>query len=173
MEIILAFRSPMGSQASLFGSINTDRTNRGNTRSNTFMSYTTAASYKGSTTFSGNDFVTVPSNRTNNGFITVQYVSRNQSKSASSRSFTDQRVILIGFSNTEWQKDVKAIRDTLNEALKLKLNTQKPVIALITKIVYSQNTVLVATQHFIAQDLMNNIDILQSIFAYERIQKDV
>jgi hypothetical protein len=55
----------------------------------------------------------------------------------------------------------------------MKLNTQKPVIALITKIAYSQNTVLVATQHFTAQDLINNIDIIQPIFAYERIQKDV
>jgi hypothetical protein len=31
----------------------------------------------------------------------------------------------------------------------------------------------VATQYFIAQDLINNTDIIQPIFAYERIQKDV
>ena len=30
-----------------------------------------------------------------------------------------------------------------------------------------------ATQHFTAQDLINNTDIIQPIFAYERIQKDV
>ena len=71
MEITLAFRSPVSSQASLSGSINTDKTNRGNIRSNTSMSYATAASYKGSITFLGNDFVTVPNNRTNDGFITV------------------------------------------------------------------------------------------------------
>jgi hypothetical protein len=35
------------------------------------MSYATVVSYKGSITFSGNDFVTVSSNRTNDGFITV------------------------------------------------------------------------------------------------------
>jgi hypothetical protein len=114
------------------------------------MFYATAANYRESTTSSGNDFVTVPNNRTNDGFTTVQYVSRNQSKAVSSRIFTDQRVILIGLNNTEWQKDVKATRDRLNEALKMKLNTQKPVIASITKTAYNQNTVLVTTQHFIA-----------------------
>jgi hypothetical protein len=173
METTLASGSPVSSQASLSESTNTDKTNRGNIRSNTSMSYATAASYRGSTTSSGNDFVTVPSNRTNDGFTTVQHASRNQPKAVSARSFTDQRVILIGSSNTEWQKDVKATRDRLNEALKVKLNTQKPVIASITKTAYSQNTVLVATQHFTAQDLMNNTDIIQPIFAYERIQKDV
>jgi hypothetical protein len=71
METTLASGSPVSSQASLSGSINTDKTNRGNIRSNTSMSYATAASYRGSTTFSGNDFVTVPSNRTNDGFTTV------------------------------------------------------------------------------------------------------
>jgi hypothetical protein len=30
-----------------------------------------------------------------------------------------------------------------------------------------------ATQHFTAQDLINNTDIIQLIFAYERIQKDI
>jgi hypothetical protein len=173
MKTTLAFKSPISSQASLSGSANTDKTNRGNTRSNTSMSYAMAASYRGSTTSSGNDFVTVSSNRTNDGFTTVQYASRNQSKAASSRSFTDHRVILINSSNTEWQKDIKATRDRLNETLKLKLNTQQPVIASITKTAYSQNTVLVATQHFTAQDLINNTDIIQPIFAYERIQKDV
>jgi hypothetical protein len=101
METTLASRSPISSQTSLSGSTNTDKTNRGNIRSNISMSYATAASYRGSTTSSGNDFVTVPNNRTNDGFTTVQYASRNQSKATSSRSFTDQRVILIGSSNTE------------------------------------------------------------------------
>jgi hypothetical protein len=55
----------------------------------------------------------------------------------------------------------------------VKLNTQKPIIALITKTAYSQNTVLIATQHFTAQDLINNTNIIQPIFAYERIQKNV
>jgi hypothetical protein len=168
MKATLASGLPTGSQASLAGSAN--MANRGNTRSNTPMSYATAASYRGSITSSGDDFVTVPSNRTNNGFTTVQHASRNQPKAVSPRSFTDQRVILIGSSNTEWQKDVKATRDRLNEALKLKLNTQQPVIASITKTAYSQNIVLVATQHFSAQDLMNNTDIIQPTFAYERIQ---
>jgi DNA polymerase III alpha subunit len=95
IETTLAFRSPVSSQASLSKSTNTDKTNRGNIRSNTSMSYATAASYRGSTTSSGNDFITVPSNRTNNGFTTVQYASRNQPKAASTRSFTNQRVILI------------------------------------------------------------------------------
>jgi hypothetical protein len=161
MEATLVSGSPTGSQASLSGSTNTP------------MSYATAASYRGSTTSSGNDIATAPSNRTNDGFTTVQYTTRNRSKTASPRNFTDQRVILIGSSNTEWQKDVKATRDRLNEALKLKLNTQQPVIASITKTAYSQNIVLVATQHFTAQDLMNNTDVIQSTFAYERIQKDV
>jgi hypothetical protein len=71
METTLASRSPASSQASLSGLINTDKTNRGNIRSNISISYVTAVSYRGSTTFSGNDFVTVPSNRTNNGFTTV------------------------------------------------------------------------------------------------------
>jgi hypothetical protein len=71
METTLASRSPVGSQASLSESTNTDKTNRGNIRSNISMSYATAASYRGSTIFSGNDFVTVPSNRTNDGFTTV------------------------------------------------------------------------------------------------------
>jgi DNA polymerase III alpha subunit len=131
METTLGSGSPTSSQASLSGSINTEKTNRGNTRSNTSMSYATATSYRGLTTpssndfvtVSNNDFVTVPSNSTNNGFITVQHTSRNQPKSASPRSFTNQRVILISSSNTEWQKDVKATRDKLNETLKLKLNT--------------------------------------------------
>ena len=124
METILAFESLISSQASLSGSINTDKTNRGNTRSNISMFYATAASYRRLTTPLGNGFITVPSNHTNDGFITVQYASRNQSKATPSRSFTNQRVILIGSSNTEWQKDVKATRDRLNKALKLKLNTQ-------------------------------------------------
>jgi hypothetical protein len=87
IETTLASGSPAGSQASLSESTNTDKTNRGNIRSNTSMSYTTAASYRGSTTSSSNDFVTVPSNRTNDGFTTVQHASRNQSKAASARSF--------------------------------------------------------------------------------------
>jgi hypothetical protein len=173
METTLASKSPVSSQASLSGSTNTDKTNSGNIRSNTSISYATTASYKESTTSSDNDFVTVPNNRTNDGFTTVQHASRNQPKTASSRSFTDQRVILIGSSNTEWQQDIKATRDRLNEAQKLKLNTQQPVIASITKTAYSQNIVLVATQHFSAQDLINNTDIIQPTFAYERIQKDV
>jgi hypothetical protein len=171
MEATLASGSPIGSQTSLPRSTNT--ANRGNTRSNTPISYATAASYRGSTTSSGNEFVTAPSNRTNDGFTTVQYATRNQSKAAPPRNFTDQRVILIGSSNTEWQKDVKATRDRLNATLKQRLNTQHPVVASITKTAYSQNIVLVATQHFTAQDLMNNTDVIQSTFAYERIQKDV
>jgi hypothetical protein len=39
METILAFRSPVSSQASLSRLTNTDKTNRGNIRSNTSMSY--------------------------------------------------------------------------------------------------------------------------------------
>jgi hypothetical protein len=77
METILVFGSPIGSQALLSGLTNTDKTNRDNTRSNIPMSYATVASYRGSTTFSGNDFVTVLSNRTNDGFTTVQHASRN------------------------------------------------------------------------------------------------
>jgi hypothetical protein len=38
METTLAFRSPISSQALLSESINTDKTNRGNTRSNTSIS---------------------------------------------------------------------------------------------------------------------------------------
>ena len=171
MEATLASGTPISSQASPSGSTNT--ANRGNTRSNTPISYATAASYRGSTTSPGNGFTTAPSNRTNDGFTTVQYATRNQSKAAPPRNFTDQRVILIGSSNTEWQKDVKATRDRLNATLKQRLNTQHPVIASITKTAYSQNIVLVATQHFTAQDLMNNTDVIQSTFAYERIQKDV
>jgi hypothetical protein len=71
METILASRSFISSQASLSGLINTDKTNRGNIRSNIFMSYATAANYKELTTFLSNDFVIVPNNRTNNGFIIV------------------------------------------------------------------------------------------------------
>jgi hypothetical protein len=71
METTLVFKSPVGSQASLSESTNTDKTNRDNIRNNTSMSYATAASYRKSTTFSGNDFVTVLSNRTNDGFTTV------------------------------------------------------------------------------------------------------
>jgi hypothetical protein len=71
MEITLGSKSPINSQASLSGLTNTDRINRGNTRSNTSMSYATAANYRGSTTSSGDGFVTVLSNRTNDGFTTV------------------------------------------------------------------------------------------------------
>jgi hypothetical protein len=71
IETTLASKSPVSSQASLSRSTNTDKTNRGNIRSNTSMSYTTAVSYRGSTTFSGNDFVIVPNNRTNDGFTIV------------------------------------------------------------------------------------------------------
>jgi hypothetical protein len=77
MKTTLASGSPVSSQASLSKLINTDKTNRDNICSNISMSYATAASYRESTTFSGNDFVTVPSNNTNNGFTTVQYASRN------------------------------------------------------------------------------------------------
>jgi hypothetical protein len=95
METTLGSGSPISSQASLSGSTNTEKTNRGNTRSNTSMSYATAASYKGLTTplsndfvtVLSNDFVTVPNNRTNDGFITVQHAPRNQPKSVSPRSF--------------------------------------------------------------------------------------
>jgi hypothetical protein len=71
MKTTLNFGSPISSQASLSESINTDRTNRGNTRSNTSISYATAISYKGLTTPSGDGFITVLNNRTNNGFTTV------------------------------------------------------------------------------------------------------
>ena len=75
MEATLASGSPIGSQTSLPKSINT--ANNGNTRSNTPISYATAASYRGLTTSSGNEFVTAPSNRTNDGFTIIQYVTRN------------------------------------------------------------------------------------------------
>jgi hypothetical protein len=71
MEIILAFKSLTSSQALLSKSINTDKINRGNIRSNIFISYVTAVSYRGSITFSGNDFVIVLNNNTNDGFTTV------------------------------------------------------------------------------------------------------
>jgi hypothetical protein len=71
METTLAFRSLVSSQVSLSGSTNTDKTNRGNIRSNTSISYVTAVSYKESATSSGNDFITVPSNRTKDGFTTI------------------------------------------------------------------------------------------------------
>jgi hypothetical protein len=71
IKTTLASGSPVDSQASLSELTNTDKTNRGNIRNNTSISYTTAASYKGSTTFSSNDFITVPNNRTNDGFTTV------------------------------------------------------------------------------------------------------
>jgi hypothetical protein len=71
METTLAFGSPVSSQVSLSGLINTDKINRGNIRSNTFMSYATAINYKGSIIFSDNDFVIVLNNCTNNGFTTV------------------------------------------------------------------------------------------------------
>jgi hypothetical protein len=71
IEITFGSGSLMNSQASLFGSINTDRINRGNTRSNTFISYVTVVSYRGLTIPSGDGFVTVLSNRTNDGFIIV------------------------------------------------------------------------------------------------------
>jgi hypothetical protein len=71
MEIILAFKSSVSSQVLLSELTNTDKTNKGNIRSNTSMSYATAVSYKGLTTISGNDFITVLSNRTNDGFIIV------------------------------------------------------------------------------------------------------
>jgi hypothetical protein len=153
MEATLASGSPIGSQASQSGSTNTP------------MSYATAASYRRSTISSGN--------RTNDGFTTVQHPIGNQSKATPPRKFINQRVILIRSSNTEWQKDVKATRDKLNVELKKRLHTQYPVIASITKTAYSQNIVLIATQHFTAQDLMNNTDVIQSTFAYQRIQKDV
>jgi hypothetical protein len=68
---------------------------------------------------------------------------------------------------------VKVTRDKLNIELKKRLHTQYLIIASITKIAYSQNIVLVATQHFTVQDLMNNTDVIQLTFAYQRIQKDV
>jgi hypothetical protein len=71
MKITLASRSPASSQALLSKSINTDKTNRGNIRSNTSMSYVTVTSYRELIIFSGNDFVTVPNNNTNNGFTIV------------------------------------------------------------------------------------------------------
>jgi hypothetical protein len=71
MKTILASKSPASSQASLSGLTNTDKTNKSNIRSNTSMSYATAASYRRLTTFLDNDFVTAPSNNTNDGFITV------------------------------------------------------------------------------------------------------
>jgi DNA polymerase III alpha subunit len=71
IKTTLASRSPISSQASLSKSTNTDKTNRGNIRNNTSMSYTTAASYKELTTSSGNDFITVSNNRTNNGFTII------------------------------------------------------------------------------------------------------
>jgi hypothetical protein len=150
MEATLASGSPIGSQASQSGSTNIP------------MSYATAASYRGSTTSSDD--------RTN---ATVQPPIGNQTKATPPRKFIDQRVILIGSNNTEWQKDVKATRDRLNVELKKRLHTQHSVIASITKTAYSQNIVLVATQHFTAQDLMDNTDVIQSTFAYQRIQKDV
>jgi hypothetical protein len=75
IKATLASGSPIGSQTSLAGSAN--MANKGNTRSNTLISYTTAASYKGSTTSSNNDFTITRSDRTNDGFATVQYAPRN------------------------------------------------------------------------------------------------
>jgi hypothetical protein len=96
-----------------------------------------------------NKSITTPNEQTNNGFTTVQYPSRNQPK-AISRNFTDQRLILIGSRNNDWQKDVKVTRDRLNKELQAKLNSQQLIIASITKASYSENVILVATFRFIA-----------------------
>jgi hypothetical protein len=71
MEITLVFRSLISSQALLSELTNTDKTNRGNIRSNISMFYATVVSYRGLTIFSSNNFVTVLNNRTNDGFIIV------------------------------------------------------------------------------------------------------
>jgi hypothetical protein len=89
METTLVSKSPIDSQTLLSELINTDKINKGNIRNNTSISYTTATSYKGLITSSGNDFIIVLSNRTNDGFTTVQHASRNQSKTVSVRNFTD------------------------------------------------------------------------------------
>jgi hypothetical protein len=71
IKITLGSDLPINSQASLSKSINTDKTNRGNTRSNISMSYATAANYRGLIISLVNDSVIVPSNRTNDGFIII------------------------------------------------------------------------------------------------------
>jgi hypothetical protein len=96
---------------------------------------------------------------TNNGFITVQNPLRNQSK-AISRNFTDQRLILIGSRNNDWQKDVKVTRDRLNKELQAKLNSQQLVIASITRASYSENVILVATFRFTAQNLLSYREVI-------------
>jgi hypothetical protein len=117
-----------------------------------------AASFKrltsnGSTTTpneqTNNGFATVQYPLINNGFTTVQNPLRNQPK-AISRNFTDQRLILIGSRNNNWQKDVKITRNRLNKELQAKLNSQQPVITSITKASYSENVILVATLRFTA-----------------------
>jgi hypothetical protein len=70
-----------------------------------------------------NGFATVQYPLINNGFTTVQNPLRNQPK-ITSRNFTNQKLILIGSRNNDWQKDVKATRDRLNKKLQAKLNSQ-------------------------------------------------
>jgi hypothetical protein len=89
----------------------------------------------------------------------VQNLLRNQPK-ISSRNFTDQKLILIGSRNNDWQKDLKVTRDRLNKELQAKLNSQQPVIALITKAFYSENVVLVATFRFTAQNLLSHREVI-------------
>jgi hypothetical protein len=93
MESSLAATSFTGSMASQSGVTSNGTNGRG------FLnSWAATASFRGSTS-SGS--TTTPNEQTNNGFITVQYLSRNQPK-ATSRNFTDQRLILIGSRNNDW-----------------------------------------------------------------------
>ena len=89
----------------------------------------------------------------------MQYPLRNQPK-ATSRNFTNQRLILIGSRNNDWRKDVKVTRDRLNKELQAKLNSQQSIIASITKASYSENVILVATLRFIAQDLLSHKKVI-------------
>jgi hypothetical protein len=158
VESSLAATSFIGSKASQSGVTSNGTNGRGS-----LNSWAATASFRGST-FNGssttpneqtnNGFATVQYPLTNNGFITVQNPLRNQLK-ASSRNFTDQRLILIGSRNNDWEKNVKATRDRLNKELQAKLNSQQPVIASITKASYSENVILVTTLRFTAQDRLS------------------
>jgi hypothetical protein len=166
----LAATSSIGSMASQSGITNIG-TN----------SWAAAASFKGSTSNkntttpneqTNNGFATVQYPLTNNGFTTVQNPLRNQPK-ATSRNFTNQRLILIRSRNNNWQKDIKTTRNKLNKEMQAKLNSQQPVIASITKASYSENVILIATLRFTAQDLLKHKEVIQSIFKCERMQKDI
>lgn len=91
-------------------------------------------------------------------------------KSTTQISYRDRRLILSDSKESSF--DALNLRRQLNEEFKLKLQTEKPVIAAITKSQKNENVVLTTTESFSADYLSKNQSVWAKFFVFSSTYKD-